>query len=76
MSNLEDHGLPLVSLKEHRRELVVSLLGRTGPLSQSTIQDLAMIQSAISAIESVIADLDEEQTGFYGVFHQGLHIAN
>ena len=67
MNDLEDHGLPLVALREHRRELVVSLLGRTGPITKSAIQDLAAIQSAIVAVESVIADLDEH-TSFCEAF--------
>lgn len=43
-------------------------MGRTGPLCKAAIQDLAAIQSAISAVECVIADLDQEQSGYYGVF--------
>ena len=67
MYELEDHGLPLVALKEQRRELVVSLTGRVGPLNKSAIHELASIQSAISAMECVIADLDQEQSAPYGV---------
>jgi hypothetical protein len=68
MNELEDHGLPLVALKEQRRELVVSLMGRTGPLCKSSIRELAAIQSAISAVECVIADVDQEQSGYYGMY--------
>lgn len=76
MNDLEDHGLPLVALKEQRRELVMSLLGRTEPLCQTAISDLAAIQSAISAVECVIADLDQEQSGFYGVYGERPITAN
>jgi hypothetical protein len=55
----EDHGLPLVQLKEQRRELVVALMGRrTGPVSKEQIADIAAIQHAIVAVETVIVDLD------------------
>ena len=72
MNDLEDHGLPLVALKEQRRELVISLLGRIGPISKTALNDLATIQSAINAVESVISDLDQEQNGFYGVFSSAI----
>ncbi len=55
-----DHGLPLVALKEQRRDLIVSLLDRTGPISKETIAEIAAIQQAISALEAVIVDLDAE----------------
>jgi hypothetical protein len=57
---LEDHGLPLVQLKERRRDLVVALMGQQGPLSKQQIAEIAMLQSAIAAIEAVIDDLDAE----------------
>lgn len=57
---LEDHGLPLVQLKEQRRDLVVALMGRKGPLSKQQIAEIAAIQNAIAAVEAVIADLDAE----------------
>jgi hypothetical protein len=57
---LEDHGLPLVQLKERRRDLVVELRGRTGPLSKSKISEIATIQQAIAAVEAVVGDLDAE----------------
>lgn len=57
---LEDHGLPLVQLKEQRRDLVVALIGRQGPLSAQQITEIASIQNAITAIEAVIDDLDAE----------------
>ena len=55
-----DHGLPLVALKEQRRDLVVSLLGRQGAISKDAITEIAAIQQAIAAIEAVIVDLDAE----------------
>ena len=62
----EDHGLPLVQLKEQRRDLVVALLGRrSGPVSKEHIADIAAIQHAIAAVEAVIVDLDAEN---YPVF--------
>jgi hypothetical protein len=57
--NLLDHGLPLVALKEQRRDLVVSLLGSSGPIPNDKIAEIAAIQTAIAAVEAVIADLDE-----------------
>ena len=58
--HLEDHGLPLVQLKEQRRDLVVALRGRTGPLSHQQISEIAAIQQAIAAVEAVMVDLDAE----------------
>lgn len=58
--DLTDHGLPLVALKEQRRELIVSLLGRTGPLPDEMIRKIAAVQTAIKAFEAVIDDMDEE----------------
>jgi hypothetical protein len=56
----EDHGLPLVQLKEQRRELIVALMGRKEPISKTKIAEIAAIQNAIAAIEAVIVDLDAE----------------
>src|ERR1700704_1957420 len=56
-----DHGLPLVQLKERRREMVVALQNRTGSVTDDELRKLAAIQQAISAFEDVIADLDCEQ---------------
>ena len=53
----EDHGLPLVQLKERRRELVVAMVGQSS-LSAASIAELSSIQQAIVAMEVVIADLD------------------
>jgi hypothetical protein len=55
-----DHGLPLIGLKEQRRDLIVALMGRKGPISKETINEIAAIQQAIAAIEAVILDLDAE----------------
>jgi hypothetical protein len=62
----EDHGLPLVQLKEQRRDSIVALMGRSGPISKDQIADIAAIQHAIAAIEAVIVDLDAET---FSVFH-------
>jgi len=62
----EDHGLPLVQLKEQRRDLVVALMGRrSGPVSKEQIAEIATIQYVIAAVEAVIVDLDAE---IYPVF--------
>jgi hypothetical protein len=60
MRYLPDHGLPLVQLKEQRRDLVVALQNRKGPISAWDLMQIATIQQAISAFEDVIADLDAE----------------
>jgi hypothetical protein len=60
MRSLPDHGLPLVQLKEQRRDLVVALQNRNGPVSGWELMQIAAIQQAISAFEDVITDLDAE----------------
>jgi hypothetical protein len=60
MRILPDHGLPLVQLKEQRRDLVVALQNRNGPVSGWELMQIAAIQQAIQAFEDVIADLDAE----------------
>jgi len=60
MDYFEDHGLPLVQLKERRRELVVALIARRDPISGVRVTEIAMLQHAIAAMESVIVDLDAE----------------
>lgn len=62
MKDLEDHGLPLVQLKEQRRELVVALAGRNGPISDFEISEIASLQQAIAAMEAVVDDLDFENS--------------
>ena len=65
---LEDHGLPLVQIKERRRDLVVALMGRrSGPVSKEQIAAIATIQQAIAAVEAVMVDLDAE---IYFVFRE------
>lgn len=58
MRHLPDHGLPLVQLKEQRRDLVVALQNRAGPVSGWELMQIAAVQQAISAFEEVISDLD------------------
>ncbi len=60
MRHLPDHGLPLVQLKEQRRDLVVALQNCHGPVSAWELMQIAAVQQAISAFEDVIADLDAE----------------
>jgi hypothetical protein len=60
MRSLPDHGLPLVQLKEQRRDLIVALQNRTGPVGTLELMQIAAIQTAIVAFEEVIADLDAE----------------
>ena len=60
MRHLSDHGLPLVQLKEQRRDLIVALQNRNGPVSGWELMQIAAIQQAISACEDVISDLDAE----------------
>ena len=65
MSFIPDHGLPLVQLKEQRRELVVALQRHAGPISSWQLLQIATVQQAISAFEEVISDLDAEtETSF------------
>ena len=60
MRYLPDHGLPLIQLKEQRRDLVVALQNHKGPIGAWELMQIATIQQAISAFEDVIADLDAE----------------
>jgi len=60
MGYLPDHGLPLVQLKEQRRDLVVALQNRHVPIKDWELMQIAAIQQAIQAFEDVIADLDAE----------------
>jgi len=60
MGYLPDHGLPLIQLKEQRRDLIVALQNRTGPVTGWELMQIAAIQQAIQAFEEVIADLDAE----------------
>jgi hypothetical protein len=60
MRHLPDHGLPLVQLKEQRRDMIVALQNRNGPVSGWELIQIAAVQQAISAFEDVISDLDAE----------------
>jgi hypothetical protein len=60
MNYYDDHGLPLVRLKEQRRELVVALIGRKDPISNVEIAEIAALQQAIAAMEAVVSDLDSQ----------------
>jgi hypothetical protein len=60
MNYFEDHGLPLVQLKEQRRELVMALIGCRDPILKDQIAQIALLQHAITAMEAVIVDLDAE----------------
>jgi hypothetical protein len=60
MRHLPDHGLPLVQLKEQRRDMIVALQNRKGPVSGWELIQIAAVQQAISAFEDVISDLDAE----------------
>jgi hypothetical protein len=59
MNFYEDHGLPLVRLREQRRELVVALVGRK-EISNLQIAEIASLQQAIIAMEAVVGDLDAQ----------------
>jgi hypothetical protein len=48
--------LPLVRLRERRRELVLSLRSGQPSLSRDIIREIAEVQQAIQAIEAVIAE--------------------
>jgi hypothetical protein len=63
MDYYEDHGLPLVQLKEQRRELVVALIGRK-EISNAQIAEIASLQQAIAAMEAVVGDLDSQTDEF------------
>jgi hypothetical protein len=55
-----DHGLPLVQLKERRRDLVMALRNRNRPPAEHELAEIASVQQAIFAIEEVIASWDAE----------------
>jgi hypothetical protein len=60
LRDLPDHGLPLVQLKELRRDMVVALQNRKGAVTTEELMRIAAVQAAISAFEEVITDLDAE----------------
>ena len=47
-------------LKEQRRNLIIALMGRKGPINKEKLVEIAAIQQTIAAIEAVIVDLDAE----------------
>ena len=51
-----DDRLPLIYLRERRRELVLALSEARGKISRAQIVEIAAIQQAIRAIETVIAE--------------------
>jgi hypothetical protein len=60
MKHLPDHGLPLVQLKEQRRDLIMAMQNRNDPVGVWELMPIAVLQQAITAFEEVIADLDAE----------------
>jgi len=58
MNQLVDHGLPLVQLREQRRDLIVSLQRTRGPISGWQLMQIAALQQVISACEEVLEDLE------------------
>jgi hypothetical protein len=66
--DVTDHGLPLVALKEQRRDLIMALRGSPGPLAKDVIREIASIQTAVAAMEAVISDLDDEIFPLHGSF--------
>ena len=53
---LTDDRLPLVRLRERRRELVLALKGHPLALTRARIREIAEVQQAIRAVEAVIAE--------------------
>ncbi|CAN5330402.1 hypothetical protein BH10PSE10_BH10PSE10_03890 [soil metagenome] len=51
-----DHGLPLIYMRERRRELVLELQAAGPAVSMQKIRDIAAVQQTIKAIETVIAE--------------------
>jgi hypothetical protein len=51
-----DHKLPLIYMRERRRELVLELQAAGPAISMQKIRDIAAVQQAIKAIETVIAE--------------------
>ena len=58
MGYLPDHGLPLVQLKEQRRDLVVALQNRTGPVSSWELMQIAAIQQALAEAGLQASEVD------------------
>lgn len=53
---ISDHKLPLIYMRERRRELVLELQAAGPSVSMQKIRDIAAVQQAIKAIETVIAE--------------------
>lgn len=51
-----DHKLPLVYLRERRRELVLAMQEQTTRPTQQQLNEIAAVQQTIKAIEAVIAE--------------------
>lgn len=51
-----DHRLPLVLLRERRRELVMQMGMGAPSISKALIQEIAAVQQTIKAVEAVIAE--------------------
>jgi len=51
-----DDRLPLVFLRERRRELVLALQNTGGRISRRRLEDISAVQQAIKAIETVISE--------------------
>ncbi len=51
-----DHRLPLIYMRERRRELVLELQAAGPAISTQKIRDIAAVQQTIKAIETVIAE--------------------
>jgi hypothetical protein len=58
--NFEDHGLPLIQLKEQRREMVMALIGCNDPIPSGQITEIAHLQHTNTAMEADVVDLDAE----------------
>lgn len=71
MHYIEDHGLPLIQLKEMRRELVMTLVGKAGPISKTYIDRIASLHLSIAAIDAVIVDLDAEHGMAFSLTRSG-----
>ena len=52
----DHHQLPLVRLRERRRELVLALAESTSSLSRDIIREISEVQQAIKAVEAVIVE--------------------
>jgi hypothetical protein len=55
-SFITNDRLPLIQLREQRRELVLSLQGHSHSLTRDRIREIAEVQQAIKAIEAVLAE--------------------